>query len=300
MNDHATGNAAAEPGPGRRSREPGVRYQLGTDLRQLREGRRLRLEDAAAHLGVAPSTLSRIETGHAPARACFITILLDLYGVKDEERRAALAGMAREGQRTSWQDAYRDQVPARLAQYLSLETAASGVRSYSAQLLPDLVQTPDYADAAYRATQPDLTSQQARILVELLGKRQRHAAGRQAHLIINQNALTSQVTSAHLMAAQLEHLRSLARGGNVVTVQVLPARPGRLIISPAFTLLDFGHQASPAGCSYGPAGQITFAKGHCELQAMQAIFDALARAALPPEASASLLDEASSRLCREP
>src|ERR1700684_1317442 len=111
MNDHATGNAATEPGPGRRSREPGVRYQLGTDLRQLREGRRLRLEDAAAHLGVAPSTLSRIETGHAPARACFITILLDLYGVKDEERRAALSGMGGGGRGTSPPDSSRDHGP---------------------------------------------------------------------------------------------------------------------------------------------------------------------------------------------
>ena len=102
------------------------------------------------------------------------------------------------------------------------------------------------------------------------------------------------------MAAQLEHLRRLARSGKAVTVQVLPARPDRLIISPAFTLLDFGHQTSPVGCSYGPAGQITFAKGHRELLAMQAIFDTLARAALPPEASASLLDETTSRLHGEP
>jgi hypothetical protein len=71
---------------------------------------------------------------------------------------------------------------------------------------------------------------------------------------------------------------------------VLAARPDRMVISPAFTLLDFGHQAAPAGCSYGPAGHITLARGRGEVQAMQAVFDALARAALPPEASARWTD----------
>jgi DNA-binding XRE family transcriptional regulator len=44
------------------------RRALGTALRQLREERSLRLEEVAARLGVAPSTLSRIETGKAPTR----------------------------------------------------------------------------------------------------------------------------------------------------------------------------------------------------------------------------------------
>lgn len=39
------------------------RHQLGVQLRQLRQAQSLRLETAAAKLGVAPSTLSRIENG---------------------------------------------------------------------------------------------------------------------------------------------------------------------------------------------------------------------------------------------
>jgi len=45
------------------------RRRLGADLRQLREQNSLRLEEVADHLGVAPSTLSRIETGKAPTRS---------------------------------------------------------------------------------------------------------------------------------------------------------------------------------------------------------------------------------------
>jgi transcriptional regulator with XRE-family HTH domain len=96
----------------RRSPEPGIRYQLGSDLRQLREERRLRLEDAVAHLGIASSTLSRIETGKSPARTCFVNALMDLYGLDDTDRRAVLAEMAREGQREPWWARYRDALPA--------------------------------------------------------------------------------------------------------------------------------------------------------------------------------------------
>ena len=47
--------------------EQAARQQRALE-RRLREARLLRLEDVAARLGVAPSTLSRIETGLAPAR----------------------------------------------------------------------------------------------------------------------------------------------------------------------------------------------------------------------------------------
>jgi hypothetical protein len=50
------------------ARPAAPRRILGAALRELREDRALRLEDAATRLGVAASTLSRIETGKAPAR----------------------------------------------------------------------------------------------------------------------------------------------------------------------------------------------------------------------------------------
>ena len=75
------------------------RRRLGADLRRLREERSLRLEDVAARLGVAPSTLSRIETGKAPTRTSYLTLLLDLYEVRDaDERRAILESFRRHWQ----------------------------------------------------------------------------------------------------------------------------------------------------------------------------------------------------------
>src|ERR1700722_20955783 len=92
---------------------PGIRRQrLGTQLRDLRQRRSLRLEDVAACLGVAPSTLSRIECGKAPTRTSYLTVMLDLYGIDDPQQRKHLTDLAREGQRKGWWTAPGNLLPA--------------------------------------------------------------------------------------------------------------------------------------------------------------------------------------------
>ncbi len=78
------------------------RQQLGHHLRRLRHARALKLQDAATALGITPSTLSRIETGKAPARTSYITILLDLYQVTDPARRARFIDLASQGRQAEW------------------------------------------------------------------------------------------------------------------------------------------------------------------------------------------------------
>jgi transcriptional regulator with XRE-family HTH domain len=56
------------------------RRRLGTELRRLREANSIKLEEVAEQLGVAPSTLSRIETGKAPTRSAYLSEMLKLYG----------------------------------------------------------------------------------------------------------------------------------------------------------------------------------------------------------------------------
>jgi transcriptional regulator with XRE-family HTH domain len=133
------------------------RRRLGAQLRDLPECRRLRLEDAAAALGVAPSTLSRIETGRAPNRTSYLTLLLDLYGITDKDQRRDLADSARAGQRKEWWWDDRDLLPAGTGMYLGLEPTALTVCSYSPYTIPDLLQTSDYTAALIRATRPGLT-----------------------------------------------------------------------------------------------------------------------------------------------
>src|SRR5580658_3275204 len=124
------------------------RYRLGAELRRLREACALRVEDAAAELGVATSTLSRIETGHAPARTSYVSTLLGLYGMTDPAERARLTDLAREGQRKGWWADYNHLLPAGAGSYLGLEAAAFHVSVFAVQTVPGVLQTSDYAAAA--------------------------------------------------------------------------------------------------------------------------------------------------------
>lgn len=101
------------------------RHQLGTYLRQLRNARSMRLEDVAAKLDIAPSTISRIENGTAPVKTTYHA-MLDLYRVDDPAERDHLTGMARAGQRRDWWVDHRSMLPDGLGTYLGMETKRRG------------------------------------------------------------------------------------------------------------------------------------------------------------------------------
>jgi transcriptional regulator with XRE-family HTH domain len=73
------------------------RRRLGTRLRELRLAAGLRLEDVAGRLGVAASTLSRIERGQAPTRLSYLILLADLYSVTDPAQVQQLTAWAEDG-----------------------------------------------------------------------------------------------------------------------------------------------------------------------------------------------------------
>src|SRR5271155_3044928 len=141
------------------------RRRLGAELRRLRDAGGHRLEDVAAELGVAPSTLSRIETGKAPARTSYVNTMLDFYDVNDPRQRQYLAELAREGQRKGWWAQYDDVLPRGGDDFLGLEAAAASICTFTVQTIPGLLQTAGYAAAVIRATRPGFTDNQVQDLV---------------------------------------------------------------------------------------------------------------------------------------
>jgi transcriptional regulator with XRE-family HTH domain len=274
-----------QPGPAIR------RYKLGTYLRQLRMDRSLRLEDVAADLGVAPSTLSRIETGSAPTRTSYLKLMLDLYGVEDPDRRQRLAALAREGQRKNWWDEYDDLLPPGVDRYLRLEATAAQAQAHSPQAVPELLQTAEYAAAAIRASRPGLNADQVSQLVSLQMRRQQivHRSGLLLHMIVDEAALHRAIAPAHVMTEQLEHLVTFTEQ-KPVTVQVATATITPPVISPPFTLLSFtGPAELVIACCHGPGGQIIVTRRSTNTRVMHATFDALARTAMSPARTAHLI-----------
>ena len=267
------------------------RLRLGAELRVLREARSLRLEDVAARLDVAPSTLSRIETGKAPARTSYVAMMLDIFGVTDTGQRETLAGLARQGHRKNWFADHADLLPKGAGDYLGLEFAATSIRAYALQRVPGLLQTADYAAAACRATRPGLDRSGIEPLAAIQRRRQELllAEGRELRLILDESALRRVVGTAGTTAGQLRHLAAIAASGPV-TVQVVPLAAARTMLSPAFSMLTLGGEPVTAvAWTSGLSGQVTVTTRAQDISHATETFDALTRAALAPDASTRLI-----------
>ena len=271
------------------------RHRLGARLRQLRQDRAMRLEHVAAELGVVPSTLSRIETGKAPVRAGYLRILLDLYEVSDPGERRVLAALASDGRREDWCAGAAGLLPPETIRYLSLEPAAASIAVFASRVIPGLLQTPDYAIAAWRAARPGITPSQASRLADLTIARQKDpAAGRLLHVVLDEAVLLRPPGTAAVMAAQLGHLASAGTAARA-TVQVLPLAAPWPVLAPPFTILGFADPADPdLACTADASGHPALTTDPAAIRDHRAAFTALARAALPPGPSARLIAGAAS------
>lgn len=276
------------------------RRRLGSDLRRLREQRSLRLEEVAAQLGVAPSTLSRIETGKTPTRTSYLALMLDLYGVQDADLRRSLMDLAREGQRKGWWVGSDDLLPAGMGNYLGLEGEASDIRAFQSEVIHGLVRTPDYAKAVIAARRPGLERGQAERLARVAVRRQDVLHGGdpiRLRLVLDESVLLRAVAGPDVMRAQLEYLIEVGSGPHV-TIQVL--RLGcqiRRLPPSSFGILSFAEpDDADVVCATGIRGQVLLEQRAAEVQAVRQIFDAVSELALLPEESAQLIGEVAATL----
>src|ERR687896_518410 len=76
-----------------------LRILLGAELRRLREARNISREEAGYAIRASDSKISRMELGRVGFKERDVTDLLSLYGVVDEQERAALTSLARQAMR---------------------------------------------------------------------------------------------------------------------------------------------------------------------------------------------------------
>ncbi len=275
------------------------RRRLGTELRNLRESNGYKLEEVAAQLGVAPSTLSRIETGKAPTKSAYLNQLLEMYGVVDQAQRQVLVDMAREGHRKGWWAAYDDVLPSGFDIYVGLEAETAAVRSYEISVVPGLLQTPGYARAVLREMFPRHGAEQIDRLVDLRMERQRRLDEQpllEVWAILDEAVVRRPVGGRQVMRGQLDRLLELApRPG--ITLQVLPfdcgAHAGH---GGPFSILEFPNRAdSEVAYVESVAGNLYLEKDR-EVRARVEAFDRLRAAALAPAASADLIAQVAQEL----
>jgi len=91
-----------------------------------------------------------MEMAEVALKIPYVQVLLETYGVPDDEA-AAFVALAEEANRQGWWQRFHDVLPDWFSLYVSLEGAATIIRSYEPHFVPGLLQTEDYARAVMEA-----------------------------------------------------------------------------------------------------------------------------------------------------
>jgi transcriptional regulator with XRE-family HTH domain len=207
-------------------------------LRRYRENVGYALEDAARVLECDRSKISRIETGQRGIRPKELRELLAEYGVPESDQAALVAIASRGGQR-GWWHPYAGSFSEAYLDYIIMESVASEIMAYEAQLVPDLLQTDDYARAIAAAEPAYTTSEQRENAIAAMHVRRQGvltgssgpsgssgSSGRRLWVVLGEGALHQEVGGPGVLAGQIRHLVELSEDLPDLTLQVLPFSAG--------------------------------------------------------------------------
>lgn len=276
--------------PARRS--PTVRRRrLGLELRMLREQASLTIDQVATALECSLSKVSRIETGHVKATPRDVRDMLELYRVNGVQRDE-LIQLARDARERGWWTRFGDSA-SRIELLVGLETEATRVSEFHVLVVPGLLQTREYAEAIFRAFDPELDDDAIQPRVELRLARQEileQDQPLQLHVILDESVLRRSVGGRKVMREQLEHLLERARWPNI-KVQVLPFDRGEhTAILGSFTLLRFEPAGRHPDVVYiETEADDLYLEQPDELRRYTAVFDRLQASALDAIASRQLI-----------
>jgi transcriptional regulator with XRE-family HTH domain len=202
--------------------------EFGFELRLRRERCGLRAVELARKLNWAASTLSRVESGLYPISETQATRYLTLCGVEEEELFALLDIRATEQRNPGyWMRPHgMGKLANSLRSLIFHESRASRTTSYEPEVVPGLLQNPQYAAALIRAA--GRTGEVFSSLYRARIDRQELLKGSNplgCLFYIHEQALRLQVGSAQIMHEQLLHL-VFSNTRHNVSIRVVPQSAG--------------------------------------------------------------------------
>lgn len=214
-----------------------MRRQLGDELKRLRVAAGLKPEQVAERLDCARSKVSHIENGRYSVKRPDLESMLRLYGAED--RLDELDAIRRAGAQPRWWARY--DLPTWLDDLIGFEQSAKRVRVVELELIPALLQTPEYARAMHLLGPFSLAPGELDRKVELRIERQGRLTGPdrlELSAVISEGALLRAAADTSVGAEQLRRLVTDLALPNV-SLRVLPHESGLHAVSGSFTLLDF-------------------------------------------------------------
>lgn len=269
--------------------------QLGDELRRLREVAGLTTAQAAEALDCTKGKISRIENGRVAVRLPDLTAMLHAYRVSEQEIRDRLSALARKAnrrRREGWWNQYGSVLADTYRDYIALEAMAGSIRTFQAQLVPGLLQTPEYIQAVTVASRQWETADEIDKFVQVRLARQKRLAGDQPlHLwaVLSEAVLLQRVGGAEVMNAQLKHVLASSENPNV-TVQVLPfSRGAHASMFGPYVVLGFPEEgALDVVLADNPSGSMWLER-EADVSRYQDLFDAARTSALSPTESRTVI-----------
>jgi hypothetical protein len=200
--------------------------RLARRLRQLRVNSGTSLEDAANHLGCKQPKITKIEICQLGAKPDEVRMLCELYGA-GRATVESMVNLARTAKSRGWYQVYDESANPENIDFVELETDAVSVSNFEIDLVPGLLQTPDYARAVIRAANPGIGDEVLEQRVELRTKRQDRVLDGELAVwaVITEAAIVRPVGGVEVHLPQLARLIELAGLPNV-EFQVIPTRAG--------------------------------------------------------------------------
>ncbi|MEU5995926.1 helix-turn-helix transcriptional regulator [Spirillospora sp. NPDC047418] len=263
--------------------------RLARELRELRERADLRPEDAAQRLGWSRQKVMRIERALTKASSNDLNAVMDLYGVTSPQRDALLQ-LAKDAWKRGWWTAYRDIFA---GTYLSLEDEASQIREWQPQVVPGLLQTPDYAREVVMAFTSEAADIERRVAARMT---RRSILSRpnapELHVVLDEAILHRRMGSAETMRAQFESLLTDSRRPHV-ELRVLSFHQGRHPgLNGGFVVLSFEVGIDPDIAYLETPGGDIYLESEDDVTRRRVVFDELSEMAMSPDESEARIERA--------
>lgn len=267
------------------------KLQLGVALRQLRIDAGETREQTAVVLGCSPTKVTNLESGRNVIGKSELIVLCQHYGESAAGQLQALEELRQRAVQRGWWSNAR--LPEWLAKYVGLETEASSVRNFEAELIPGLFQTEQYAREIHTLGGEVTPDDLERRVRARLRRQERLTASDPLHLsvVLSEAALVRCARQSSVAADQFRQLDSWTQLPNV-ELQVLPFDAGlHSGMSGAFTVLSFPDGLLPdAGWQeYALGGHVI--NDPSGVASLTRLYNELRGQALGPDESRSLLTE---------
>ncbi|MFI0485039.1 helix-turn-helix domain-containing protein [Actinomadura sp. 9N215] len=272
---------------------PTVRQRrIGSALRKAREHHNLTVATVASRFGRSQGWMSMVENGLHPIAPEELSKLLDFYQIPDGPLRTSVLHLAthRPG---SWERVWEGRISAAALDLASLEEDAAEIRTFQSNIVPGLLQTPEYTRELI-ALGPAKHSRYVKTLVDFRQSRQRLLSRPDPPRyvpIIAEAVLHNQVgDDPAVMRAQIRRLTQTARLDHV-HLRILPkTASGYLsLITPCHLI----YLRPPGQLTVSVGDQFTksvFVEDEEEVASHEEIFELLLSATLSRAASLNLID----------